>query len=117
MKEKAKRPKISPKVQKQQLHDLEHLLSLDVGKFLVLNEEGTQKQWEQAKQKAHSDLLKFKGEMEQLAKEMGEPFPQAVHDFIASVNQVLDSADNWVDQAVVNEHYQTKEKLEKRLKN
>ena len=102
-------------LKKQQLGDFEHLLNLDLGSMLVLNEEGTKKQLEQAKEKLGSDLKKHGDEMKKLAKEMGEDYTDTVDEFIKSADTILSFIDN-IDPSQLKDHHKITEFLEKMLK-
>ncbi len=107
---KAKPPKV---LQKQNLSDLERRISMHVGNFLVLIEEGSQTQIEQAKQKAQSELLKIGPDMEKVAQEIGGKFPVFVRDYLDSVDSILHSASGFVDDAKITRCFNTTQKLEK----
>ncbi len=102
-------------LQKQQLGDFEHLLNLDLGSLLVLNEEGTGKQIEQARQKLRSDLLKYGSDMKKLAGDMGEDYSETVDEFITSASTILSAVEN-VDPSTVKDHHKITEFLEKMVK-
>lgn len=100
---------------KQQMEDLEKKISMDLGSFLVLSEEGTSEQTAQARQKARNDLIKFGPDMQKLAEEMGGTYPKTVGDFLDSVEEILHSAVGWIDEAKIAHCYHVTEKLEKQL--
>lgn len=102
-------------LKKQQLGDFEHLLNLDLGSLLVLNEEGTKKQIEKAREKLNSDLKKHGEEMKKLATEMGEDYSETVDDFIKSASEILSYIEN-IDPGQVKDHHKISEFLEKMLK-
>ncbi|HSX03151.1 MAG TPA: hypothetical protein VLG76_00295 [Rhabdochlamydiaceae bacterium] len=102
-------------VQKQMINDLEQLLKKDLGSLLALNEEGSEKQIEAARQKVRSDLLKYAPEMKKMAEKMGGQFAGAVDEFLKSVDGVLGSMGQWLDQSKVNEHFKATNKLDHQL--
>jgi len=102
-------------LKKQQLGDFEHFLNLDLGSLLVLNEEGTKKQIEKAREKLNSDLKKHGEEMKKLATEMGEDYSETVDDFIKSAGEILSYIEN-IDPSQVKDHHKISEFLEKMLK-
>jgi hypothetical protein len=103
-------------VEKQQLGDLEHLISMNVGNFLVLLEEGNPDQIDQAKLKARNDLIKFGIEMQKLAEKIGGNCPVAVDKFLQSVDEILHSAAGWIDEAKIARCFSATQKLEKELR-
>jgi len=102
-------------LEKQKLADLEHRISIDMGNFLVLLEEGTPQQIDLAKQKARTDLIKFGPDMQKMAEKIGGKLPSAVEDFLMSVDTILHSASGWVDEAKISNCYNVTQKLEKEL--
>ncbi|MCI0382532.1 MAG: hypothetical protein L0207_05740 [Chlamydiae bacterium] len=118
MKKKNKQIKSSPNTQtdvkKQELWDIEHLISADLGTFFLMNEEGQTNQIETARQKARSDFLKHRSDMQKIAREMGGEFPQVVQRFISSVDEILHSG-QWVDQSKINAFHQISKNLEEQL--
>lgn len=108
-----KTSKPSRSAQKQALGDLERRISMQVGNFLVLLEEGTLMQITTAKQHALSELLKIGPDMERAAHEMGGKFPTFVHDFLDSVDSILHSASGFIDEAKIARCFNCTQKLEK----
>lgn len=102
-------------IEKQKLSDLEHLVSMDAGTFLVLLEEGTAQQVDLSKQKAKTTLLKYAPEMVKIAQELGGLFPKVVEDFLNSVDEIVHTATGWIDTAKIKECYKSTQKLEKAL--
>jgi hypothetical protein len=100
---------------KQALHDLKHKISSDVGSLIVLYEEGNPTQITEAQQKAKSDFLKHASEMQKIAQKMGDRFLRAVRDYLDSVDMIVHSSSNWLDEAKINHCYTMTEKLEKEL--
>ncbi|HEY5235236.1 MAG TPA: hypothetical protein VIJ14_03565, partial [Rhabdochlamydiaceae bacterium] len=66
-----KAKKIENALEKQMLVDLEKRISLNVGQFLVLTEEGELTQIALAHQRAKSEFLKFAPEMSRIALHLG----------------------------------------------
>ncbi|HSX12612.1 MAG TPA: hypothetical protein VLF61_03895 [Rhabdochlamydiaceae bacterium] len=102
-------------LQKQMLSDLEQLFKKDLGSLMALNEEGSEKQLEAARNKIRSDLLKYAPEMKKMAEKMGDKFAGAVDDFLKSIDSVLGSMGQWLDQSKVNEHFKATHKLDNQL--
>ena len=103
-------------LQKQQLADLEHRLSSDVGSFLVLLKQGTPEQISHASQKSRSDFMKIGPEMQKIALELSGNLPEYVARFLRSIDNVLHTASGWIDDAQINECYQATQQLEDALK-
>lgn len=101
-------------LQKQMISDLEHLIKNDLGSLLALNQEGSQKQIEAAREKIRGDLLKYAPEMKKMAAKMGGPFEGAVDAFLKSIDGILGSLSS-LDPAKINEHFNATQKLEKKL--
>lgn len=106
----------SVKLTKQQLTDLEHKISADIGSFLVLLEQGNAEQVMLASQKARSDFLKLAPDMKKLATEMGGAFPRYVSDFLDSIDNILHTGVNWLDDGKIKDCYNATLQLEKALK-
>lgn len=102
-------------LKKQLLGDLEHRVNMDIGRFLVLNEEGPTSEIEPARIKARSDLLKYCREMQKLAQEMGGDFPEAVDNFLKGVNSVIHDSGESLDQAKIHQLYKATEYLDSKL--
>jgi len=98
---------------KQNLSNLEHRITMQLGSFLVLIEEGTPTQVSQAKQRAINDLIKIGPDMEKLAQEMGGKIPLFVHEFLDSIDNLLYSPTDYVDEAKIARCFSTTQKLEK----
>jgi hypothetical protein len=101
---------------KQLLSDFEHQLTADLGRFLVLLEEGSAEQITQASQKARSDFLKLKDEMLILASDLGGTFPALVAHFLDSVDMILHTGSGWLDPEKISQCYKATQKLEMALK-
>ncbi|MBM3207010.1 MAG: hypothetical protein FJZ57_00155 [Chlamydiae bacterium] len=101
---------------KQQMADLEHRLSSDIGSFLVLLEQGNPEQIRLASIKARSDYAKISSEMQKLANELSGNFPEYVHNFLSSIDNILHTGVNWIDDAKMNDCYKATQQLEAALK-
>ena len=102
-------------LEKQMLVDLEKKISLHVGSFLVLAEEGNPTQIALAHQRAKSDFMKFGPEMHRLAQELGGEILYIVSEYLESVDTVLHTAE-FLDDEKVSQCFRTTQKLEARLK-
>lgn len=91
-------------VQKRQLQDFEHLLDMNVGTFLVLAEEGTLKQVENARAKMRSNLLKYGSEMEAIGRDLGEGFPEYIRNYLKTMNQIVQNSGSTVDPEIINQY-------------
>lgn len=100
---------------KQTLHDLKHKMSSDVGALIVFFEEGNLNQMASAQQKAKSDFLKHAFEMQKIAQKMGERYLRAVRDYLDSIDLILHSSSEWLDESKIRNCYTMAEKLEKEL--
>lgn len=101
------------KRQKQQLLDLQRQITQDIGSLIVLIEEGNQEQIIAAKNKAKSDFLKHGPELRQVAQELGGRFPKKAEEFLKSVDDIVHSALNAIDESVVKEYFDSNIRLEK----
>lgn len=104
------------KLDKQQLHDLSHLIRSDVGAFIVLLKEGNSGQAIEAQQKAKNDFLKHSDEMKKIAEKIGDHVAKIVKDFLQGVDEVIHSSVDCIDEAKILHCYQTSDLLEKELK-
>jgi hypothetical protein len=104
------------RLSKQQLIDLEHKISADIGSFLVLLEQGNAEQVTSASQKARSDFLKLGPDMKKLATQMGGAFPKHVSDFLDSIDNILHTGVNWLDEGKIKDCYCATQRLEEALK-
>lgn len=91
-------------MQKRQLQDFEHLLDMNVGTFLILAEEGTLKQVENARAKMRSNLLKYGSEMEAIGRDLGEGFPEYIRNYLKTMNQIVQNSGTTVDPEIINEY-------------
>lgn len=100
---------------KQQISDLEHKFTMDIGALLVLLSEGTSEQAALANHKTRSDLLKFGPDMQKLAREAGGSLPNVVEEYLESVDSIVHSASGWIDEAKITRCYNMTQKLQKEL--
>lgn len=102
-------------LEKQMLVDLEKRISLNVGSFLVLSEEGDPTQIALAHQKAKSDFLKFGPEMHRLAQQLGGEILYTVSEYLDSIDTVLHTAE-YLDDEKISRCFRTTQKLGRVLK-
>lgn len=100
---------------KTELHDLERRISMRVGQFLILVEEGSHIQIIESQQKAISEVLKIGGDMEKLAEQIGGSFPLFVHEFLDKIDILLHTAPNYIDAAKITQCFNATQKLEKAI--
>ena len=112
---KNKPKKIENQLEKQMLFDLEKRISLNVGNYLVLSEEGDPTQIALAHQKAKSEFMKFGPEMSRLARDMGGEVLIVVADFLESIDIVL-HCNGMLDEDKISKCFYTTQKLEAELK-
>jgi len=110
-----KMKRIENALEKQMLIDLEKRISLNVGQFLVLTEEGEPTQIALAHQKAKSEFNKFAPEMSRLALHLGGNISHVVADFLDSVDVVLHSSE-FLDDEKVSRCFHTTARLQAELK-
>ena len=117
MKEKRKEPqkKQLKVLEKQRLSDMEHKISADVGNFLVLLEEGSSNDVENARKKARGDLLKWGGEMQHIAQTLGGHYVEVVSGYINTIDTVLHCPTDFVDAEKVNACFHATRELEEIL--
>ena len=106
--------KIENALEKQMLVDLERQISLQVGQFLVLTEEGEPTQIALAHQRAKSEFLKHASEMSRLALQLGGEISQVVADYLDSVDVVLHN--EFLDDDKVSRCFHTTQRLQSELK-
>lgn len=109
-------PEHELELNKQILGDLERRISIHVGSFLVLTEEGDPTQIAMAQQKAKSEFLKFGPEMHKIAHHLGGKLPQVVDAFLESVDSVLHCNVEWLDEEKISKCYHTTQQLESELR-
>jgi hypothetical protein len=102
-------------LEKQMLFDLEKKISLNVGSFLVLTEEGDPTQIALAHQKAKSDFLKFGPEMHQIAEKIGGDLLFTVSEYLESIDIVLHTS-GFLDDDQISQCFRKTQKLEAQLK-
>lgn len=107
--------KVENALEKQMLVDMEKRISLNVGQFLVLTEEGDPTQIALAHQKAKSEFMKFAPEMSRLALRLGGDISHVVADFLDSVDIVLHSSE-FLDEDKVSRCFHTTARLQAELK-
>lgn len=109
---KAKPPRA---LMKQEMSDEKRRISMHIGNFLVLLEEGTTEQASLAKQKARNELLKIGPAMEKLAVDMGEKYSVLLREFLDSIEGILYAASGFVDGAKITQYYNAEQKFEKAI--
>ena len=109
------RANIKDVLEKQMLVDLEKKISLHVGSFLVLSEEGDPTQIALAHQKAKSDFMKFGPEMHRIAEQLGGDILHVVSEYLESIDVVLHTTAFLDDEKISQCFYKT-QKLEAKLK-
>ena len=102
-------------LEKQMLGDLEKRISMNVGSFLVLTEEGDPTQIALAHQKAKSEFLKFGPEMYKIADRLGGQISYVVADFLESIDVVLHSSE-FLDEEKISNCFYTTQRLQQELK-
>ena len=108
-----RRRRSSKVLQKQQLRDFEHLLEMDLNSFLVLKEEGTPKQIEQARIKMRSDLHKYGSDMAAIGRDLGEGFPEMIRQYLKSISEIVANSSEKIDPALLNFHEKEALRLKK----
>lgn len=103
-------------VLRQQIKDAKRRISIYLGNYLVLLEEGTQQQIALAKQKAKNEVLKIGPELEKLGQSLGEKYALLVHSFLDSIDSILYESAKWIDEAKTTAYFSAEQKLEKSLK-
>ena len=106
----------SLRLTRQQLLDLEHKISIDIGIFLVLLEEGNTEQIQLAARKARSDFLKHAPDIKKLSVEIGGSLSHLVDEFLSSIDTLLHIGINWIDEGKIKDCYYATSNLEKALK-
>lgn len=101
---------------KQILSDLKQRISLNVGNFLVLTEEGEPTQIALAHQKAKSEFLKFGPEMHKIGIRLGGTLAESVNEFLESVNSILHTTSGFIDDDLISKCFHTTRKLEIELR-
>ena len=106
-----RRRRYSKQLQKQQLKDFEHLLYMDLSSYLILKEEGTLKQVQQAQEKMRSDLLKYGSDMQEIATDLKADYPNLVQEFIRNLMLIVQDSSETIDPAMINRQRKLMEKL------
>lgn len=99
----------------QQIKDFERLLNMDLGSYLILNEEGKENQIKEAREKLRSHLHKYGEEMEKLTKDMDPQTAELVKNFTKSLETILDHMPN-IDPKDLNMHHNFTTYLETLIK-
>lgn len=102
-------------LRKQKIQDLERLFNMDLGSFLVLNEEGKDNQIKEARDKLRSHLHKYSDEMVKEAEKLGGDTPELVKKFVHSIEQILDHMPQ-IDPAQLSDHHKLSNFLETLVK-
>ena len=111
---KPKSKQIQNVLEKQMLTDLEKRISLNVGSFLVLTEEGSPTQIALAHQKAKSEFLKFAPEMSRLALHLGGEISAVVAEYLDSIDIVLHN--ELLDEEKISRCFHSTQRLQAELK-
>ncbi len=101
-------------LEKQMIVDLEKRISLQVGQYLVLTEEGDPTQIALSHQKAKSEFLKYAPEMSRLALHLGGEISFVVAEFLDSVDVVLHN--ELLDEDKISRCFHTTQRLQAELK-
>ncbi|NGX39969.1 MAG: hypothetical protein KR126chlam1_01309 [Chlamydiae bacterium] len=107
-----RRRRSSEHLQKQQIKELKQLLNLDLSSFLILKKQGNPKQALRAKTKIQSDLWKHGLVLENIAKELGEEFPDTVKTFLKAVRELMNAPGTEVDSSLFVEQKRLSKKLD-----
>jgi hypothetical protein len=110
---KPRRRRSDKELQKKQLQDFEKLLEMDLNAFLTLSEEGMKKQTVRARSKMHSDLVKYRRELDAIGRDLGSGFPQLIQDYVKSMDEILAHSPDRLDPKLLHVHRQSAEKLKK----
>lgn len=108
-----RRRRSSKILQKQQLRDFEHLLEMDLNTFLILTEEGSPRQIEQARMKMRSDLHKYGSDMQAIGRDLGEGFPEMIRLYLKSMEEIVRNSSGKIDPALLNHHEKEALRLKK----
>ncbi len=98
------------------LSDLERRISLNVGHYLVLSEEGNPTQIAFAQYQAQSEYNKFGPEMHKIAAHIGGDLPECVQDFLDSVNSILYISSDWMGEELISNCLDSTQRLITELK-
>ena len=100
---------------KQSLSDLKHKISSDIGGLITMIEEGNTQQIPTWQQKAKSDFLKHREEMQKIAEKMGDRYAKAVRDYLDSVDEIIHTTPEWIDAEKIQRCYSMAQKLEQEI--
>lgn len=100
---------------KQAIHDIKHRISADLNGYLVLLKEGNATQITNAQLKAKTDFLKHSEEMQHIAAKMGPKYVRVVRAYLDSVNALVHTSQQWIDDATMHTCYAYSEKLDREL--
>lgn len=99
-----RRRRSSKVLQKQQLQDFERILEMDLSTYLILSQEGTQRQAEQARFKMRSNLRKYGSDMEAIGRDLGEGFPEMIRNYLKGMGQIAENTSIAPDAPIINQH-------------
>ncbi len=113
------------KASKLELKNLESQMKEDVISLCKCIEEGSSQKAHVFSEKTQNDLLKLRPKMEQIALDIGTPFPKIVHSFLESIQKVVVTESShtpspfyaWVDQDKIQSCHVEIQRLEKALRN
>jgi len=108
-----RRRRSNKELQIQQLKDYEHLLSMDLGSFLILSKEGSEKQKQEAAEKLARDFRKYSGELVHIAKELGSPYPEPVEKYNRLMKEILLNSKGKIDINLINEQRRCADQIRK----
>ena len=100
---------------KQAIHDIKHRISSDVNSYLILLKEGNATQITDAQIRAKTDFLKLSEEMQHIATKMGPKYVRAVRSYLDSVDAVVHTSKEWIDDATMSVCYKRSEELDREL--
>jgi len=100
---------------KQAIHDIKHRISSDINSFLILLKEGNTTQITDAQTRAKTDYLKLSEEMRHIAARMGPKYVRAVRTYLDSVDAIVHTSKQWIDDAAMKQCFVTGEQLDREL--
>lgn len=106
----------NPEVLKQALSDLEHRMKSSVSSLLLFVEQGNTEQFNTEKLKLKSDLLKHADEMQRIATNLGHRYTTAVKNFLDSVDTIVHTEAQWIDENKIRYCYKVSQALEKEIR-
>lgn len=98
---------------KQQMHDLEHLLSMDLSCFVVLSRGGSKKQKTNAHIRLKNDIKKYSPDLKDLGSEFGRNVQDIVDLYLKNMTQIAQHKDDKVDAILFNNHLNYSRMLKK----